>query len=527
MFSSKKIAAIHEDKYNRTHPLKDQVLSMYQSIDMHDAVTFFKGANVIRNLYTISGPELFFKSLRNMLLKYSGSTINYSEFKTVFESLIAEREIKDDPMSVIEPFILKNGINELSIEINLDERNEFITSCIVNQKCTNFNTNYYHYKTKFLIVNSDGQTEELDIIIPSKQSSTINELIGKKNPQLILMNKDDICYFRQIFRDEEIEYLIKSGSEAIKTPNDRLVIARELFEMVRGSQVRPSIFINLAFNMLEKEQDVLVLEFLLNSVNNCINSFVLFSNQKSYKSKLLFIIQDSFYTKFILLKNTAVNIMLDLIDYDNETDMDTLLCFLQESDVTDKMSLLRGTSEIGETKNNYENFCLEGLSRNTKLNIVQSIFEARYFDTNQKNKLHDKILGDGYDNGYFKYTLDAAIPEKNKKEAIWKHLVNENEKFHKINAAYMKGFARRSQYSLIKNYLKTKFFDDFVLIRKNHSVEYSVKFFKDLNPSFIIEEEILNKLNSLKGELEVSEYKLTKEVDKGKCYHNIYIFSDL
>lgn len=152
---------------------------MYQSLDMHDSVTFFKGANIIRNLFSISGPELFFKSLRNLLQKYSGGSINYSQFKEIYANLALEREIKENPIKIVEPFILKNGINEFSLEIETDE-SDVIRSCQVTQVSTNYNSNYYEYRTKFLLIGSQSHVEEIDVIIPSVQSFTIPQLLGKK-----------------------------------------------------------------------------------------------------------------------------------------------------------------------------------------------------------------------------------------------------------------------------------------------------------------------------------------------------------
>jgi hypothetical protein len=197
--------------------------------------------------------------------------------------------------------------------------------------------------------------------------------------------------------------------------------------------------------------------------------------------------------------------------------MDSLLNFIQKTEIKNKYSLLRGSSEIADSKNNYNNIDLSGIAMSTKKNLVQSIYEASYFDISIKKQLKHIILGDKEIDKYFKHTLEASLPDKEKKSNIWKHLVHNTEyDKSKINIAYMNGFARRSQYSLLRSYLKEKFFEDFDIVRNKHSVEYSLKFFESLNPSFIIEDSILEKMNNLKNKLTLNDFKLLKIVDKSK-----------
>lgn len=82
--------------------------------------------------------------------------------------------------------------------------------------------------------------------------------------------------------------------------------------------------------------------------------------------------------------------------------------------------------------------------------------------------------------------------------------------------AYMRGFARKSQYQLLKNYFKERFFNDFVYVKNCHSEDYAAIFFKELNPSFIVSETILKKFLLLYKHIKPNEYKLKNLLDRGK-----------
>lgn len=293
--------------------------------------------------------------------------------------------------------------------------------------------------------------------------------------------------------------------------------------MVRSCQLSASSYITFALSMLKNDNDLFVLDFLLSSLLQTINKFVIFEEQQEYRNEFLYILQDFYYSKFIDLKNSTILAMLELLEYKNKEDFEVMLNFLQKVDKKSLgQSLLHSESEVVPKETDFTNFDLDGVTINTKRQLVQSIFEVDFFNINKKNEYSGYILGDNFDDKYFKYTLDAAQPSKDIKKTIWNHLVfsNCNEK-SKVNISYMRGFARKSQYSLMKTYLTEKFFSDFAEVRKNHSVEYCIKFFKILNPSFVTENEVLVKFNNLRQTLDSNDFELIKEVDKGK---NIYLY---
>lgn len=301
-----------------------------------------------------------------------------------------------------------------------------------------------------------------------------------------------------------------------------MVISRELYEMVRACQLKPSLYANYCIDLIKTENDIIVIEFLLNSLNNTVKKFTPLNKQNDLKKKFLGVLQEFYYTKFIDHKTTTVNLMLELINFKDHDEMEILLNFLKKLQIkTKNSSLLRTNSEIIELKDDYKDIDASELNLNTKKLLVKAIFEADYFNIDQKNELWQLILGESYNDKYYKYTLEAAQPDKNKKKVIWEKLVfQEGKEKSKINQAYMKGFACRSQYSLMKNYFHSKFFDDFSEVRRIHTNDYCLNFFKKLNPSFVIDDDILIQLEKLKNSLDKQDYQLISEVDKGK--HSIF-----
>lgn len=210
LFSIKKSKAVLEDKYNKAHSVKDDVVGMYQAVSMHDYITFFKGANLIRNLYSITGPELFNKALRNYFKKYSFGNTDYSNLKEIFDNLISERDIKENPLNLIEPLLKNSGITKLSVDYT--SQNGKIQKCQVNQNSSSeYMPVYYQFRTSVVLIYDTYQDIYPEITIKSSEKDDLDILVGKNQCRAILLNNEDVCYFRQTFSEDEISFFVEKA----------------------------------------------------------------------------------------------------------------------------------------------------------------------------------------------------------------------------------------------------------------------------------------------------------------------------
>ena len=234
-----------------------------------------------------------------------------------------------------------------------------------------------------------------------------------------------------------------------------------------------------------------------NTLKSCtyiLNNFIEFKYQTLKSKMLIKLINEELYLKFDKLKTRLITTVLSLIDYKNEGDLNFLLTYLEkvkfDSNINRPIKLDRGVSEIIESKT-----CeldLEDVDQPTRMAVLEAIYRNNSLNLMKKNEYKSKLLiHKGEETKFEKYTLDASLPDRAKKEKIWDLLVLKQKNFgDHIYEAYMKGFAHKSQYHLIKDYLKDRFFTDFIFVKNNHSSDYAVKFFKYLNPSFIINEDV-------------------------------------
>ena len=102
-------------------------------------------------------------------------------------------------------------------------------------------------------------------------------------------------------------------------------------------------------------------------------------------------------------------------------------------------------------------------------------------------------------------------------EKLWEILVNRSGNYSdKEYAAIMKGFARKSQYPILKEYLENRFFENFPEVLSYQGENYALMFFKYLAPNFIIREDILKSFIRLGKFIRYNDHKLKQLYEKSK-----------
>lgn len=156
-----------------------------------------------------------------------------------------------------------------------------------------------------------------------------------------------------------------------------------------------------------------------------------------------------------------------------------------------------------------------------KYKILESVYESEVLSDKDKLDIEKKLLRQDSSlkkDRLERLTLEACLPDKEKKAQLWDLFVYKNREdlLDFEYEAYMKGFARRSQYKLLKEYFKDKFFSDFIYVKNTQSEDYAVLFFEHLNPCFAVSKKVLEKYKALNKEIRKDEYKIRTVLDNSK-----------
>jgi hypothetical protein len=540
IFSKYKTKAIVFDQYRSTHQVKRLIEDTSESLVKNDEISFYKGISILKYYYYVAGHELFFKGLKNYVSKYHGKNASYEQFKEVLRSITENREEKT-PLEIIEPFLENTGLVKLETAVKYS--NNIIEEFTITQRpCAHATPDtYYNLGFNILLIYPGKEVLLNDMEISGgKQSSIVSELAGLEKPLAVVLNAGDWAYFKQIFDDGSLKYLIEHA-HLIKNPVDRLVVVRDVFEMIREGLVEVDSFVAFTKNLLTHEANAAVVNKALHFAIYAVSNFLIYEKQESQKEILFSLIKDELFTKFKNIRLTLINYLIDLINFSNDKEIRFLINFLKKDKVQN--NLLRGDSEILDNVDFIRSFDLSYIDVKTKMRLLETIEESDVLNKEEKKQFEqmirsieifsasrtispntsqmenrsqtkeDLLVKTGHKSE--RLTLDACRPDRANKEKIWDMLVNKDvllldEEYEAI----MKGFARKSQYRLLKSYFKYRFFEDFLYVKNYCGEKYAAMFFEHLNPGFVVNEKVLDGFMKLRFRIKADEHKLLSLLDK-------------
>lgn len=548
LFNKYKAKAIIYDQYKTTHKITEPIEDISKSEIALDKITYYKGAAVLKYFYYVCGHELFFKALRNYVERYQNKNANYEQFKEIIRGLILSREI-DSPIAVLEPFLDNIGVTRLETEIKAV--NNRIEQFKIYQNICQHATpgKYYNHRMNALLIFNDG-TEKLfnEIAIKDTYETRVEKLENIEKPAAIVLNSGDWAYFKQTFDHASKEYLIENTFR-IKDPVTRLVVARDLSQMIQDGLFDVEGYIDFTTNLLKHEKETHIVEQVLRTAIHLATHFVIFDKQNNIKQRIFNLIETELFHKHRFIKKTLVNYMIDLVDFSHTTQIKLLINLL--SDTKASTNFERGQSEILDNFNLIDSIDCSYLDIKTKFRLLETIEESRFLLDHEKKNLEEKITA-GFSssnvsrNSSFisivkieendqrvkikgeileNMTLQACSPRQDSKENLWNLLVDKSRSDYTDEQyiALMKGFARKSQYPILKEYFEERFFENFPEVLNYQGEKYAVLFFKYLAPSFVIREDILRKFIQLGRCIRYNDHKLKKLYEKSNYYFINYI----
>jgi hypothetical protein len=536
LFNKNKHKGIMHDQYSTRHKIRDELNNTSEALNIFDQITYYKGAAILKYWYYL-GFEKFFTLMKNYINEFMFSVINYEKFKKfINEQTSAGME---NNFSIVQNFIENTGVPKLKyeIKINTENRENYFSELIILQGDeTSSKDRYYNLYVDVLLVYNNpnnlnqGKSEILvpKILIENKKQSIIpidgnlNSIIDPSEiPDAIILNCEDWTYCKQTFDKKSINYLIEN-TKYISNPITRIVILRDFSEMVRDCTLTVQNFVDFCIHILSNEKELLIIEQVLKCSSHAMNNYSLVNDEKikKLKNKLFNFIHDVLLNKDYVqvMKKTIINYLCELVDF-GEYDQILLLSRYLRDENLDRLKIAEIISECPKlNQEQLEEIILAiEISQMGKLNSLSS-------NTSQdlRDNIFIKLCSLIQDENDKKIIL-LCQPNLNLKEKTWELFVNKKEKNDRGTELYlsdeelialMKGFARKSQHYMLKDYFENKFFEDFPVVKSSFGEEYSVKFFKYLNPSFILKDEIVEKLKKLRKVINDGEYHLKRVLEK-------------
>ena len=268
--ASEKTWAYRQDQLSSTHPIVAEIRDLADVQVNFDGITYAKGASVLRQMVAWVGQENFMAALKVYFDKHSWGN-------TVLDDLLVELERTSgrDVRAWSAKWLETAGVNTLAVEVENDEAGNISNLGIRQSYAEGFETLRPHRAVIGFYNLVDGKltrTDRIELDIDG-ELTVVEEAVGKKRPDLLLLNDEDLAYAKIRLDERSIETAIKHLGD-IDSSVARGVVWGSLWDTVRDAQMPARKYVDLVLNNIGKETNSTALRTQINNLSATLHSFV-------------------------------------------------------------------------------------------------------------------------------------------------------------------------------------------------------------------------------------------------------------
>ncbi|MCW2788345.1 MAG: pepN, partial [Aeromicrobium sp.] len=273
--NARKNWAYRQDQLPSTHPIAADTFDLHAVEANFDGITYAKGASSLKQLVAWVGEKDFFAGLRAYFGKHAYGNTELSDLLTELEQA-SGRELGD----WAEEWLQTSGVNTLraafeTAALNEDGSGTTFTSFAIEQTAIEaYPTLRRHRIAIGLYDRVDGKlvrTQRVETDIRGA-STDIPELVGQRQPDLVLLNDDDLTYAKIRLDERSFATLVDS----IATFEDSLPRALcwgSAWDMTRDAELSAADFVTLVLAGVGSETDLTAVSSLLRQGSTAVNLY--------------------------------------------------------------------------------------------------------------------------------------------------------------------------------------------------------------------------------------------------------------
>jgi len=267
--NNRKNWAYRQDQLPSTHPIAADNYDLHAVEANFDGITYAKGASALKQLVAWVGEKDFFAGLRAYFTKHAFSN-------TELTDLLAElaeasgRELDDWSQE----WLQTSGVNTLQARFETDDDGVFTSFAVEQTANEAFPTLRRHRIAIGLYNQVEGRLVRIERIETDVRgaSTPIPELLDHRQPDLVLLNDDDLTYAKIRLDERSFATLL----ESIATFDESLPRALcwgSAWDMTRDAELSSADFVALVLAGVGSETDLTAVSSLLRQGQSAVNLF--------------------------------------------------------------------------------------------------------------------------------------------------------------------------------------------------------------------------------------------------------------
>ncbi|MCA0252296.1 MAG: aminopeptidase N [Actinobacteria bacterium] len=267
--NSRKTWAYRQDQLPSTHPIAADMVDL-EAVELNfDGITYAKGASALRQLVAFVGEEEFLTGVRAYFARHAWGNTQLSDLLTALTEASGR-----DLSYFASQWLQTAGVNTLRAEFDTDEAGAFTRFAIRQTAPDAWPTLRQHRLAVGLYSLVDGRLTrvgrvETDI---AGELTEIPQLVGQAQPDLILLNDDDLTYAKLRFDPRSMATLVEHMA-SLDSSLSRALAWSASWDMCRDAEIPAADFVALALGGVGIETDLTAVGTVLNQTRTAIDYY--------------------------------------------------------------------------------------------------------------------------------------------------------------------------------------------------------------------------------------------------------------
>jgi aminopeptidase N len=251
--------AYKQDQMPSTHPVVADIVDI-EAVEVNfDGITYAKGASVLKQLVAWVGQDRFLGGLRSYFKKHEYGNTTLADLLTELESASGR-----DLSSWSKEWLETAGVNTLRAVFETDDSGAFTSFAVHQEAHPDWPTLRSHRIAIGLYSASDSglvRTDRVELDVVGSVTE-VPELVGRAQPDLVLVNDDDLSYCK-IRLDERSLATLTDRLGTLTESLPRTLCWAAAWDMTRDGELAARDYLRLVLRNIGSETQVGVVQTLI------------------------------------------------------------------------------------------------------------------------------------------------------------------------------------------------------------------------------------------------------------------------
>ncbi len=267
--NAEKLWALRQDQLPSTHPISADIRDLEDVEVNFDGITYAKGASVLKQLVAWVGPEEFFAGLRTYFRRFEWGNTELRDLLGCLEETSGR-----DLTAWSDEWLRTAGVATLRSQFEVDDEGRFTSFAVSQEAPAEHPTLRSHRLAIGLYDQLDGsivRRHRVEIDLAGERTE-VPQLTGRHQPDLILLNDDDLS-FAKIRLDERSQRTLVESIGDIAESLPRTLCWTAATDMLRDAELSAHAFVSLVLAGIDRESDITVVQTLVASTKAAVDLY--------------------------------------------------------------------------------------------------------------------------------------------------------------------------------------------------------------------------------------------------------------